>query len=285
MEDPRILMAGCGSLGQRIGLALAENCHVFGMRRQVHRIPLPLTPVQADLNDPEQLRRNLPSVDIAIVCITPDQYDQDHYVRTFVQGLGNLLDTLERQEKPPQRVFFVSSTAVYGQHQDEWVDETSETQPQRYNGQALVQAEQRLHASSLPGTAIRLSGIYGHSRNSLLDRIINGEMAPNPASGYTNRIHEDDAVSVFHHLVMKELHGATLSECYLASDCEPARLGDIVSWVRETIDCAPLKPDARQDTRAGSKRCANKRLLDTGYQFLFPTFREGYGGILSEWRR
>ncbi len=32
--------------------------------------------------------------------------------------------------------------------------------------------------------------------------------------------------------------------------------------------------------RAGSKRCRNTRLLETGYRFRYPSFREGYGAML-----
>jgi len=281
MQDARILMAGCGALGQRIGLALAESHHVFGLRRQSTRVPLPLTPIQADLSDAARLADNVPEVDAAVVCLTPDQYDEAGYHRTFVQGLGNLLDTFEKQNCPPKRVFFIASTAVYGQSQGEWVNETSSTNPGRYNGQALLAAEQRLTDSVIPGTSIRFSGIYGNGRDGMLSRMIDGSIAPNPESGYTNRIHEDDAVGSVCFLVNGALDGSELAPCYLASDCEPARLGNVVAWVRETVACDPVKPDARQDSRVGSKRADNSRLLQAGYRFLFPTFREGYASMLE----
>ena len=37
-----------------------------------------------------------------------------------------------------------------------------------------------------------------------------------------------------------------------------------------------LAPPTR---RAGSKRCRNDRLRETGYRFLYPTYREGYGSL------
>ncbi len=281
MVDSRILMAGCGALGQRIGLALAEQHHVFGMRRHASRVPLPLTPVQADLNAPDELVTQLPQADVVVVCLTPDQYDAEGYERTFIHGLNNLLQILESSPTPPVRVFFVSSTAVYGQSDGQWVHESSPTEPGRYNGQILVRAEQRLAQSPLQTTVVRLSGIYGQGRGSMLSKITNGEVAPNPNSGYTNRIHEDDAVGSICHLVDRALREEALHGCYLASDCEPARLGDVVSWVRETVSCAPIKPDAQQDSRAGSKRCDSRRLREAGYEFLFPTFREGYASMLA----
>lgn len=280
MQDARILMAGCGALGQRIGLALAETHHVFGMRRQANRVPLPLTPIQADLMDPGNLKAQIPEVDAVIVCLTPDQYDEAGYHGTFVNGMTNLLDALGHQQTPPKRVFFISSTAVYAQNQGEWVNEQSPTEPNRYNGQALLEAEQRLINSPIPGTAVRFSGIYGNGRDGMLSKMIDGSIAPNPDSGYTNRIHEDDAVGSICFLVNKALEGTELASCYLASDNEPARLGNVVAWVRETVECQPVSPDARQDSRVGSKRADNQRLREAGYRFLFPTFREGYASML-----
>lgn len=282
MQDARILMAGCGALGQRIGLALAEDHHVFGMRRQVSRVPLPLTPIQADLLDPATLAERIPEVDAVVVCLTPDQYDEAGYHDTFVEGIGNLLDALDHRKSPPRRVFFISSTAVYSQNQGEWVNEDSVTEPNRYNGQALLEAEQRLTAHPIPGTVIRFSGIYGNGRDGMLSKMIDGSIAPNPDSGYTNRIHEDDAVGSVCFLVNEALAGRDLAPCYLASDCEPARLGNVVAWVRETVPCQPVRPDARQDSRVGSKRADSRRLREAGYRFLFPTFREGYASMLRD---
>jgi len=31
-----------------------------------------------------------------------------------------------------------------------------------------------------------------------------------------------------------------------------------------------------------SKRCSNKKLLDSGYEFLYPTYKEGYQFLLKE---
>ncbi|MCP4065801.1 MAG: DUF1731 domain-containing protein, partial [Gammaproteobacteria bacterium] len=34
--------------------------------------------------------------------------------------------------------------------------------------------------------------------------------------------------------------------------------------------------------RAGSKRCSNKRLLGTGFQFRYPDFRAGYRDMIDQ---
>lgn len=34
-------------------------------------------------------------------------------------------------------------------------------------------------------------------------------------------------------------------------------------------------------TPRSSKRCSNKKLVDSGYQFLYPTYQEGYSALLK----
>lgn len=281
MQSPRILMAGCGRLGTRIGLALAQDYPVQGLRRQAHKVPLPMTPVQADLRQPHQLDSALPDTDILIYCLTPDEYDEAGYRAAFVEGLDNILSFYEKRQQRPAHAFFIASTAVYGQKNHEWVDETSPTEPERFNGRVLLEGEARLAASHIPATSVRLAGIYGPGREGMLRSVKEGRVAPAPDTGYSNRIHEDDAVGLMCHLVHKAVKGESLEACYIGSDCEPARQGDLVAWLREQMPCEPVRDDARIGSRVGSKRCSNRRLLDSGYRFLFPSYREGYASILN----
>lgn len=282
-DKRRILLAGCGQLGTLIGLALAETHQVWGLRRNADQVPSPLKPLKADLLLPDTLEAVLPpDLDTVIYCLTPNQYDDAGYKAAFVTGLDNLLNTLERRERLPERVFFVSSTGVYHQNDDSWVDENSPTLPDRFSGKRLLEGEARLADSAIPGTAIRFSGIYGGQRRGLLEGVIAGRIAAGADTPFGNRIHEQDCVGVVRHLVSR-LHGnQPIADCYLASDCEPVRQGDLVRWIRSQVPCQEPGPDARTLGRAGSKRCDNGRLLASGYRFRFPSFREGYAEMLAE---
>ena len=56
MQARRILIAGCGFVGTRLGLDLAEEGHeVWGLRREPGGLPAPIRPVRADLTEPETL--------------------------------------------------------------------------------------------------------------------------------------------------------------------------------------------------------------------------------------
>lgn len=281
---PRLLLAGCGALGTAIAERLSEFADVWGLRRQADRIPAPIRPLQADLLDRASLASVLPDVlDIAIYCVTPSRMDDTGYKNAYVDGLDNLLSLLEARATPPRHVFFISSTGVYHQNNDEWVDEDSPTQPTRFSGQRLLEAERRLAMSPIAGTSIRFSGIYGPTRTRFLDKVRDGSIAPMADSAFTNRIHEEDCVGILQHLVSARWEGKTLSSCYIGSDDDPSRLGDVVTWIRAHTACAPVKADADSgERRAGSKRCRNTRLKAAGYRFRYPSYRDGYGTIIRQ---
>ncbi|QSP95935.1 sugar nucleotide-binding protein [Marinobacter salinisoli] len=280
-HPPRILVAGCGKLGGAIAQRLSAQATVFGLRRNPDQVPAGVTGIGADLTEPDTLTNALPdNLDIVIYCLTPASYDEQGYRSAYVTGLSNLLAHI-----PPHsltRLVFISSTSVYSQDDDSWVDETSPAEPARFSGQQILHGEQAAINSGHPATVVRFSGIYGPSRRRFLEEVIEGRMNPGKPAPFSNRIHEDDAARAVEHVVGLALAGRPLEELYLASDSEPARLDKVVAWVREQTPCAEPVEDARTGGRAGSKRCRNQRLLDSGFRFEYPDFREGYREMIGD---
>lgn len=280
-KGARILVAGCGNLGGMIARRLSQSHTVFGLRRNAAAVPETVIPVAADLLDAEALAKAVPrALDAVIYCLTPSSYDEAGYENAYVNGLINLLAATDGSTL--RQLVYISSTSVYHQNDDNWVDETSATEPPRFSGQCVLAGEQLALASGFPSTVVRFSGIYGPSRRRFLEAVANGEMAPSKPAPYSNRIHEHDAARVVTHLVEKALAGERIEPCYLASDNEPARLDEVVAWVRSQIPSEPLKADARTGGRAGSKRCSNRRLRDSGFVFDYPDYRAGYGEMISQ---
>lgn len=280
-QTPRILVAGCGKLGGAIASQLTGTAQVYGLRRSPDKVPEGIQALGADLMVPEQVRSVLPdNLDIVVYCLTPASYDNEGYHNAYVKGLRNLIDALDGRQLT--RLVFIGSSSVYAQDDDSWVDETSPTDPTRYSGQAILAGERIALESGSPATVIRFSGIYGPSRARFLDAVMNGNMNPTSPGPYSNRIHEADAAAATCHIVERALAGQPLEDCYLASDCEPVRLDEVVAWVCEQLPCAKPGPDARQGGRAGSKRCNNQRLLDSGFHFRYPDFRVGYQEMITE---
>lgn len=278
---PGILIAGCGNLGGAIASMLKESAQVYGLRRTPENVPAGVEGVGADLTLPETLTGKLPeNLDTVIYCLTPSSYDEQGYRDAYVNGLSNLLGALGKQRL--KRLFFISSTSVYSQNDDSLVDESSPTSPSRVTGQQILAGEQVALDSGHPTTIVRFSGIYGPSRRRFLEEVIAGRMNPITPAPFSNRIHEADAAAVVNYLNGLALSGKPLDNCYVASDCEPVRLNEVVDWVRQQIPCAEPVAEARKGGRAGSKRCNNQRLLQTGFSFRYPDFRAGYREMIEK---
>lgn len=273
-----VLIAGCGDVGTALGLELVSERHnVYALRRNVSRLPDVFTPVAADLTSPPTLR-GLPQVDYLFYTAAADGRDDDAYERAYVRGLQNVLEALSGQKL--EHVFYVSSTGVYGQRAGEWVDEDSVSRPSRFTGKRLLQGEQALANASCASTVVRFGGIYGPGRTRLIDRVKNGAPCVDGPPVYTNRIHRDDCAGVLRHLLTL----AKPAKRYLGVDCEPATQCAVMDWIASRLGVpAPARERPAREPDQG-KRCSNSRLLNSGYVFRFPTYREGYARIITDMR-
>ncbi len=277
----RVLIAGCGRIGQALGEQLAAGgARVFGLRRRPEALPPAIEPIQADLHDPAALAARVPAdLDAVYYIVTPGSYDDAGYRRAFVEGLGQLAEVLRNQPAPPQRLVFVSSTAVYGQSDGEWIDETSPTEPERFSGRRLLEAEAIALDGPWAGVVARFGGIYSAERDALVGKAREGE--PCQAGQYTNRIHAADVVGSLAHLGDPRVAPGV----YLGVDDEPATQCEVLDYIAEQLDL-PLPPRAGPGAGGmrgvGSKRGSNRRLRASGYAFRYPTFREGYQAILGQ---
>ncbi len=283
-----IVIAGCGNIGLKLALTLTPPHNVFGLKRNAAQLPANITGLSVDVTNPLSLQDQLPSsVDYMVYCLTAGSFNDETYQQIYVEGLRNIIKELKRSFLTPKRIFFVSSSSVYQQDNDQWVDEHTEVKPSRFSGIRLLEAEQVALESSFPATNVRFSGIYGGHRTRLLEQVKAGN-ANSHSEAYTNRIHEDDCVQILKHLIKQDIKGEDIEDCYLASDSEPVRMKDLVRWMNEELNTQtkdqsiahPSNPGKAQ-RRAGSKRCCNKRLLESGYEFKYPTFREGYKEMIK----
>ena len=120
----RVLIAGCGYVGTELGLRLAwtGGHEVWGLRRDLSRLPACIRPVCADLLMPS-LDSQLPHVDGVVYAASTDASSPEGSRDAYVTGVENLLGALESLSTPPSQLIFVSSISVYGEAGGEWVDE------------------------------------------------------------------------------------------------------------------------------------------------------------------
>ena len=276
----RVLIAGCGDVGTALGLTLCRSGHdVFGARRSAHRLPAPLRPLPVDVTDRTLLERTIPGVDVVVYAVAAGRRDQGAYRRAYVDGVSALLDVLEERAEPPRRVFFVSSTSVYGQRDGAWIDETAPLQPRGFAGESLVAGERRVLASPIPATVVRFAGIYGPGRGWLVKRARAGACCVGEPPKFTNRIHRDDCAGVLAHLIAREW----LDDVYIGVDDAPVEECEVLEWLADRLGApAPRRVRSGEAGAQGSgKRCSNARLRASGYRFRYPTYREGYTAVLA----
>jgi len=277
----RVLIAGCGYVGEALGRRLLADDHeVWGLRRNPRTLPAGIASIAADLAQPEDLADLPGGIDFVFYLVSPNGSEDALYRRAYVEGLRGSIGALHRNgQKPP--LLFASSTAVYRQYDGDWVDESSETAPDHWSGKRLLEGEQ-IALQALPSTTVvRFGGIYGPRRTQLIDRVRSGRAGyqVDPPQ-YANRIHRDDCAGALRHLMKLEDRDSV----YLAVDNEPAEERAVLLWLAGVMGSpSPREAEKTEISKRprGNKRCRNARLVQSGYTFRYPTFREGYSAVLE----
>ncbi len=279
--SPRVLIVGCGDIGNRLAQKMFEQkWQVWGMRRDTSLLAPGIHAISGDFRDPESFKAVPDSMDYLLFTGAATMRSEEGYRQAYIKGVQAMITAAEAMSIPPKRLFFTSSTAVYHQHQGEVVNEHSSTKPGKFNGQCMLQAESLLLTSHFNATNVRFSGIYGPGRDRLIRRALSGQGCDLEPSPVTNRIHSEDCAGVLQHLLMLDQQKKAVEDLYIASDHAPCSLDEILNWLASKLDI-PLEPLSKQSSKISNKRCSNQRLLDSGYQFIHKDYRSGYGAMLS----
>lgn len=186
---------------------------------------------------------------------------------------------------------YLSTTAVYGDHQGGWVDETTPPAPATRRGHWRVAAEaawsELARRSGLPLHVFRLAGIYGPGRGPFAKvRAGTARQIVKPGQVFS-RIHVEDIVQVILASIARPDPGAVYNVC----DDDPAPPGDVLAHAAallgvslpppEDFETAEMSPMARS-FYAENKRVRNERIKrDLGVQLRFPDYRAGLKALLA----
>jgi nucleoside-diphosphate-sugar epimerase len=276
----KLLIIGCGDIGQRLAQQLSPNRYqVIGLRRHPPEDVPYLQYQVCDATHTGELNALLgrEAFDIVVISMTPAERSDMGYEQAYVQTCINLVAGLKQNHRQPRLILFVSSTAVYGQNDGRWVDELSPTEPDSFSGKRLLEAEQVIKQSGFAHSCVRFSGIYGPGRNRLIEQV--KQQRASASTHYTNRIHADDCAGVLAHLIELQ-HKQHLAPVYVATDSSPTPMFEVVSWIAEQLGIRDFLASDAVNER-GNKRISNQRLLATGYSFRYPDFRAGYAGLIN----
>jgi nucleoside-diphosphate-sugar epimerase len=272
----RVLQIGCGGLGTLIAQeTLAHGHELIIVRRSRQAVPkgaqvLHLDVVKGDALAP--IAELQP--EILLYCLAP--VEGQSYQQTYVQGLKNVLAHVSKSAL--RHVFFISSTGIYGEHQGEFVDDSTAVVPADADGQVMLDAERLLYELPCAHSALRVSGIYGPQRLYLLRAVQDQARWPKVAH-WTNRIHELDVARAVVHLYEQVANGMVLPAHCIVTDGVPALQHEVLQWMAGKMqlplpDTPPLEPQT-------GKRITNQFLPQSGFKLKFADYRAGYEAILA----
>jgi nucleoside-diphosphate-sugar epimerase len=279
---PRVLIAGCGYLGQAVAeLFLADGWEVEGWTKSADSArPLSTKPylvLAVDISQVDQVRARKRDFDAVIHCASTRGGNLDSYRRVYLDGVRNLVERFEGSQ-----ILFTSSTSVYAQNNGDWVTEESGADPKHETGKILRKAEDLVLAN--PGIVIRLAGIYGPGRSALLKKFLRGDAIIDPENDrFVNQIHRDDAADALRFVLTRQ---ASAGEIFNVVDDQPILLSECYRWLATTLN-RPLPATGRSTSNRkrgdSNKRVSNAKLRALGWTPRYPDFAQGMekSGLLT----
>jgi len=275
----KILFAGCGDIGSRSASRLAADFDCFGLKRNPQSLADFISPLAGSMSDLDFMVEVLnQGFDILVATLTPDGFTPEAYQRAYVDSAKTLATAMTLATAVPKLVIWVSSTSVYGNCNGGWVNEQSPTKALSFSGKLLLEAEQQIAGLSCATVIVRFSGIYGPGRTRMLDQIIAGRGRPAEPQQWSNRIYSEDCAGVLAHLVRAFEAGKVLESLYIATDSAPVTQHDLRIWLAQQLK-VQLEDEIVE--QKAIRRCSNQRLLDSGYEFLYPSYKEGYQSLID----
>ena len=220
----------------------------------------------------------LKEADHILVSIPPED-QEDLVVKNFSKFI---------ESSKVKWITYLSATSVYGDHEGEWVNENSKTNPISNKGVARLKAENTWISleknNKLPVQIFRLSGIYSNEKNILV-RLKSGDVKlVNKKDHYFSRIHVDDIANILFKSLLKFKSG----EIYNLSDDKPASLEEITLFGAKILNIQDLKKinineienEMLKNFYKESKKVSNKKVKNYfNYNLKFPSYIVGLNYI------
>lgn len=205
--------------------------------------------------------------------------------------LAALAGEIRQRAAQYEWVGYLSTTAVYGDRNGGWVDETSPLTPATRRGQLRADAEQAWLdlgvETGLPVHIFRLAGIYGPGRGPFA-KVRAGTARRIIKKGQVfSRTHVEDIAQVLRASIAAPNAGAIYNVC----DNDPAPPQEVIAEAArmlnlplpEAVDfeTAEMTPMARS-FYAESKKVSNRRILEElGITLKYPDYRSGLNALLA----
>ncbi len=225
---------------------------------------------------------------VLLVSISPDQ--------GIDPVLAHLRDTIMAARRLAS-IVYLSTVAVYGNHDGQWIDETTTLTPALTRASDRIEAERAWQAlgeaRDIPVAVIRIAGIYGPGANAL-ETVKAGRARRIVKPGQVfNRIHVGDLAQIIDKTMDMALTRRA-GGIFNAADDEPTAPGDPIVFAASLLGVMPPAEIAFEEARktmtpfavsfyGESKRVRNDRIKSVlGVSLRYPTYREGLRALATE---
>lgn len=277
----KVLVLGYGYTGESLSAAAVNSeFEIIGARREVDQIKEDISKVRIDLTDKETFHSIPKDISSIVYMASASKFTKEAYHKIYHKGLKNILE-YSKNFINLKRLLFVSSTGVYADRLGGEIDETSERDSRNPPQSELIMGENLLlnNNYNFETSVVRFSGIYGKEREYLIKKVKHGDIDFTDET-FTNRIHKKDCGRVLLHLLkINEIKAS-----YIASDDFPATRKEVYTYLAKKLSLPILetKNEIQDPKRYGSKRCINKLLRESGFDFYYPSYKEGYSAIIKD---
>jgi len=214
------LIVGCGDVGCRLArLLAARGMDVTGVVR---------SPASAKALDRLGIRARIADLDADTIADLPATDWLFHFAPPPEKGetdprLAQVLDALSAA---PQRLVYLSTSAVYGDCGGRWIDESEPCKPKSARGFRRLDAERTMldwaSAHGVAAMILRVPGIYGPGRLPTQRLAAGTPLVQGDQSPFTNRIHADDLAAA----ALRVAEAGTAGAAYNVSDGQPTTMTD-----------------------------------------------------------
>lgn len=284
----RLLIIGCGDVGQRVVHLLPRAVRVLALTSSPERRPAlraqGITPLFGNLDDARALLR-LSGLATRVLHLAPPPNEGHGDPRT-----RNLLRALQLRSIP-RALVYGSTSGVYGDCQGDMVDETRALAATTPRAQRRVEAEASVRmmgrrASRMRTSILRIPGIYAPDREGGTPeaRLRKGTPVLEPADDvFTNHIHANDLARV----CVNALWLGQPQRIYNVNDDSAMRMGDYFDFAADLYGL-PRPPRVPRNATQGqlslmllsfmseSRRMDNTRMKqELRLRLRYPTVKTG----------
>jgi len=287
----RLLVVGCGDVGQRVVAHLARGPRVLVLTSSAQRVPTlrlqGVTPLVGNLDDRASLQR-LAGLATRVLHLAPPpsedpaQWHSDPRTRALVQVLS--------RRTLPKALVYGSTSGVYGDCLGAKVDETRAVNPHTPRAMRRVDAESHIRGyarrTGVSCSVLRIPGIYAPNRpgGTPRERLLRGTpVLTQQDDVYTNHIHADDLARA----CCRALWRGQGHRCINVCDDTELMMGDYFDLAADVYGLPRPPRIARGVAESSlpvvllsfmseSRRLSNARMkTELGLRLRYPTVHEG----------